>query len=64
MDIVAGRLLGLDVEKIPLVNAAIHILGDAPKELTLNGNNISMNDLDKYSVKAEMPPGWVDYNKE
>lgn len=64
MDIVAGRLLGLDVEKIPLVNAAIHILGDAPKELTLNGKNISMNDLNKYSVKAEMPPGWVDYNKE
>lgn len=62
MDVVAARLMGVDVEKIQL-------LVQAQKSLTeddiifINAKESTMNDVMAYSVKAKMPSGWVNYNK-
>lgn len=60
-DIVAGRLLSMDVDCIPLLKAASNIISGSDCQICVNGNKASIDSLDKYSVEANMPPGWINY---
>lgn len=61
MDLVAGKLFSLDIDCIPLLNAAKQKLGDEESILLLNGNQVCMDSLNQWAVTAKMPPGWVKY---
>ncbi len=63
MDIVAGHLLGMEVEKISLLRNAKEWLKDQDCLLTINEHQAEINDLKNLSVKAIMPPGWLNYDK-
>lgn len=64
MDIVAGTLMDLNIDKIPLLKAATDIVGGKSFTIMMNDRSVSLKDLRAYAVKAELPPGWVDYNKQ
>ncbi len=63
MDIVAGHLMGMDVDRISLLRNAKDWLKDKICLLTVNQQQAEINDLINYSVKAIMPPGWLNYDK-
>ena len=63
MDIVAGQLMGMEVEKISLLRNAKDWLKDKLCLLTVNQKQTEISDLEKYTVKAIMPPGWLNYDK-
>lgn len=62
-DISMATLMGLDVNKIPLLQAAKSFMSDKEIEIFYNGNRINPEDLKQHAVKAIPPPGWVDYLK-
>ena len=63
MDIVAAHLMGMEVDKISLLRNAKEWLKDKKCVLMLNNQQAEIKDLEKYAVKAVMPPGWVNYDK-
>ena len=64
MDIVAGQLMGMVVDKISLLRNAKDWLKDKKCVLMLNKQQAEITDLEKYAVKAIMPPGWLNYDKK
>lgn len=63
MDVVAGKLLGMDVNKISLLRNAKEWLKDKVCILNLNKTQIELNELERIGVKAIMPPGWLNYDQ-
>lgn len=63
MDVIAAHLLGLRIDRIPLVNAANEIIKEVDYEITINGHPSQLYDLKYYSVEAIMPSGWINYDK-
>lgn len=59
-DVAMATLMGFDVDRIPLLRSA---LKDIPKHSVLTYGGISMNwqDLGRFAVMTEPPPGWVDH---
>lgn len=64
MDIVAGHLMGINIEKISLLRNAKDWLKSKRCLLKINKQQVNIEDLKAYSVKAFMPPGWVNYDKQ
>jgi uncharacterized protein (DUF362 family) len=62
-DISMATLMGLDVNKIPLLQAAKTFMSEREIEIFYDNKKVTPEDLKKYSVKAVPPPGWVDYLK-
>lgn len=62
-DISMATLMGLDVNKIPLLQAAKTFMSEREIEVFYDGEKIVPEDLKKYAVKAIPPPGWIDYLK-
>lgn len=62
-DISMATLMGMDVNKIPLLQAAKSFMPDKKITVRYNGNEVNIADLKKHSVKAIPPPGWVAYLK-
>lgn len=62
-DISMATLMGLDVIKIPLLQAAKTFMTDRKISIKYNGEEVRMDDLKKDAVAAIPPPGWVNYLK-
>ncbi|MBX7046476.1 MAG: DUF362 domain-containing protein [Ignavibacteria bacterium] len=62
-DICMASMMGMDVNKIPLLVAAKSFMSDRKISIIYNGSVVSLEDLKKDSVKAVPPPGWVNYLK-
>lgn len=62
MDFCTAKLLGMMTEKIPLIKEAEKFVPSL-YDLQINGKSSTIQDLDDISVKAVMPPGWLNYNK-
>ena len=55
-------MIGLPLEKIPLLNGSLNEELDC--EITLDGERIILEDLKQYSIKAVPPKGWAGYFNE
>jgi uncharacterized protein (DUF362 family) len=64
MDLIAGRLMGMETNKIPLLINASCMISDKVCELELNGKPIKLNELKDISVNATMPKGWINYKQK
>ena len=64
MDIVAGNIMRMEVDKITLLHNAKDWLKNKDCLLTINQKQADIKNLKNYSVKAIMPPGWVNYDKK
>ena len=62
-DLVLSQLMGMEFRKIPLLVSAKTFEKNAKVVFKLNGNSVNFKDYSKLAVNAEMPPGWLEYNK-
>ena len=60
-DVCMATLMGFDIQKIPLLKTAFQ--ADAKKNVffSLNGRQVTLNDIAYLSVQTLPPPGWEDY---
>lgn len=62
MDLIAGHLFSLDVDRIPNLKAAKELLDFDGCKLYINGDKASVSDLEAISVPVKMAPGWENYD--
>ena len=62
MDVVGGSLLGINIDRIPMLHFAKNQTDIKSSEIRLNNQVINQDDLLSYTVNAQMPIGWVHYN--
>lgn len=60
-DICMAILMGLKIEKIPLLTAAKSFMLNRKVSINLNGAPVNLDNLYKYRTNAVLPPGWQDY---
>lgn len=63
MDVVAGKLFKLNIDRIPLLKVANKLIQDIDLKLVIDGKESTIRDLEDISTSVLMPPGWVDYDK-
>ena len=63
MDVVAGKLFRLNIDRIPLLKVANKLIQDIDLKLVIDGKESTIRDLEDISTSVLMPPGWVDYDK-
>jgi len=59
-DICMAKLMGLNVENIPLLMAAKSFMPDRKVSILLNGFPTELNELEKFATIATLPPGWIN----
>lgn len=64
MDVVAGNLFNLNISRVPLLKEAQRVIENRIIRYEINGEEVSLDDIKKYSTDVKMSPGWVDYNKK
>lgn len=57
-DIAMATLLGMDPERLPMLQEAARLQGRDKVRLTWNCREISLDDLRPYRIKTQPPPGW------
>ena len=62
-DLALSQLMGMESKKIPLLVSARTFEKNAKVTFKLNESIVNYSDYSKLAVKAEMPPGWTEYNK-
>lgn len=60
-DICMAMLMGLSVNKMPLLTAAKAFMPHSNVPITLNNKAIKMDELHQYAVKARPSKGWQNY---
>jgi len=60
-DVCMAILMGLKIEKIPLLMAAKSFMPDRKVTISLNGIVTGQKELEKYSTITRPAPGWVNY---
>ncbi|MBL0356324.1 MAG: DUF362 domain-containing protein [Chitinophagaceae bacterium] len=60
-DICMAMLMGMKVEKIPLLMAAKSFMPNRKVTIHLNGKPVEQQDLLPYAIKATPSPGWENY---
>lgn len=60
-DICMAILMGLNIEKIPLLLAARAFKPQAKLALSINGQKADTKNLGQYATQTILPPGWVNY---
>jgi Domain of unknown function (DUF362) len=60
-DVCMAQMMGLDVLRIPLLEAAMSFKGKRETLIKLNGSNIVPEGLKAYAATAILPPGWENY---
>ena len=63
MDVVAGHLYHLKIEKIPLLKEAAKLIESVKYKLLMNTKEISLNDISDYGIDITMTSGWQNYDK-
>jgi uncharacterized protein (DUF362 family) len=63
MDLAAGHLMEMKVTKIPLLMNALKWIENIPCQILFNNEKVTIEELARHSIKAEMPPGWINYDK-
>jgi hypothetical protein len=62
-DVSLATLMGIEVEKIPLLMSAKMFMSNRVITIFYNGVKQQLDHLKKYAVPAIMSPGWVNYKK-
>jgi uncharacterized protein (DUF362 family) len=62
-DIAHATLMGLNIERIPLLRAAKNFQADRNSKIIFNGEQIELHALKQHAVNAQVPPGWINYQK-
>lgn len=62
-DLAMAKLMGFEVDKIPLLKTAAILSKKDKFHMTWNGAKVTLNDLKKQAVKTTPPSGWVNYLK-
>ncbi len=60
-DICMAILMGLPVNKLPLLTAAGSFMPNRKVSVVLNGRPVKTDELRQYAVKAIPPPGWQNF---
>ena len=60
-DVCMADLMGLKVNKMPLLMAAKSFMPNREVNITLNGKPIQLKELEKFATNALPPPGWENY---
>ncbi|MBK9150474.1 MAG: DUF362 domain-containing protein [Saprospiraceae bacterium] len=60
-DISAAILMGMDISKLPLLQAAREFSSERKTDIKLNGQKVDLNYLKSISITAQMPGGWINY---
>lgn len=63
-DLCMATLMGLQVERIPLLQAAKRFTEGVNPVFVLNGREITLRELKRYATNAIPSPGWQDYAQE
>ncbi len=59
-DAVMTKIMGFNLDKIPLVKNAIQLDSKKKVSIFFNRKIVNLEELDKISIKTIPPPGWVD----
>lgn len=62
-DLAMAKLMRFDIRKIPMLNTITAILKKNKIDITFDNKQISMSDLEKFSIKTTPPPGWINHLK-
>lgn len=60
-DAAIAKLMGFDIAKIPLIENAVRDFIVNDTRVRLNETEISLDELSKYSIKTNPPPGWIGH---
>ncbi len=60
-DICMAELMGVDIQKIPLLSAAQEASKNQEISISMDNKPVSRNQLRNFSIKASPPSGWVGY---
>ena len=63
-DLVLAEIMGMNLDRIPLLVSAKSFERNGEIVFKLNDNNVEYSTYKKFAIKAEMPPGWLTYDKE
>jgi len=63
MDIIIGYIFRLSIDKIPLLREAQKLLNGCMYSIYLNGEQISIEEINNIALDVIMPRGWTNYNK-
>jgi uncharacterized protein (DUF362 family) len=63
-DLVHATIMGLELDKIPLLQAAKDIANGESTNLLLNGKVVKLAEFRSIALNAIMPPGWVSYKDQ
>ena len=60
-DVCMADLMGMKVNKMPLLMAAKSFMPNRKVDINLNGKPIQLKELEKFATNALPPPGWENY---
>ena len=60
-DLAMATLMQFDISKIAMLNEINKLNKKDKIELSWSNSKIKLKDLDRFSIVAKAPPGWVDY---
>ena len=60
-DVCMAYLMGMNVDKIPLLRAALEFMESGDWQIRLDKSEVPVAELKNHSVSVAMPPGWVGY---
>lgn len=62
-DLILAELMGMEIEKIPLLVSAQRFEKKNGVSFLLNQESAQLGDFKKFAIKTKMPPGWTDYDR-
>lgn len=62
-DVCFGKLMGLNVDNVPLLKAALDDTLQKESKITLDGEKITLEDLSSFALSPKLPKGWMDYQR-
>jgi uncharacterized protein (DUF362 family) len=63
-DICMATVMGIDISKLPLLNAAASLMDARNCVVKINGEEMNTAQLSAISINATMPPGWHNYKNQ
>lgn len=63
MDVVAGKLYHINIDKVPLLREAAKYVLKEDYSIFVNSKVVSFNDVEDFGIDIKMSPGWINYDK-